>query len=101
MPSYIYSRGVTVRVLNIRLLCSRTFRCLTTSHCPTANHVFLPGHRLIVQIQSSRLPLYDRNPQKFVLNVFLAKPEDYQKATQRIYCSSHFSSSLSLPVVSP
>jgi uncharacterized protein len=68
---------------------------------PTANHVFLPGHRLMVQVQSSWFPLYDRNPQKFVPNIFLAKPEDYQKATQRIYHSSHFSSSLSLPVVSP
>jgi putative CocE/NonD family hydrolase len=68
---------------------------------PTANHVFLPGHRLMVQIQSSWFPLYDRNPQKFVPNIFLAKPEDYQKATQRIYRSSRFSSSLNLPVVSP
>jgi len=68
---------------------------------PTANHVFLSGHRLMVQVQSSWFPLYDRNPQKFVPNIFLAKPEDYQKATQRIYRSSRFSSSLNLPVVSP
>lgn len=52
---------------------------------PTANHVFLPGHRLMVQIQSSWFPLYDRNPQTFVPNIFWAKPADYHKATQKIY----------------
>jgi putative CocE/NonD family hydrolase len=55
---------------------------------PTANHVFLPGHRVMVQIQSSWFPLYDRNPQKFVPNIFFAKPEDYVKATQRVYRST-------------
>jgi putative CocE/NonD family hydrolase len=55
---------------------------------PTANHVFLPGHRIMVQVQSSWFPLYDRNPQKFVPNIFWAKPEDYIKATQRIYTTS-------------
>jgi putative CocE/NonD family hydrolase len=54
---------------------------------PTANHVFLPGHRIMVQIQSSWFPLYDRNPQTFVPNIFWAKPADYQKATQRIFHS--------------
>ncbi|PYV84971.1 MAG: glutaryl-7-ACA acylase [Acidobacteria bacterium] len=44
---------------------------------PTANHVFLPGHRIMVQVQSSWFPLYDRNPQTFVPNIFWAKPEDY------------------------
>jgi uncharacterized protein len=52
---------------------------------PTANHVFLPGHRLMVQVQSSWFPLYDRNPQTFVPNIFWAKPGDYRKAKQRIY----------------
>ncbi|MFN2491524.1 MAG: CocE/NonD family hydrolase [Pyrinomonadaceae bacterium] len=52
---------------------------------PTANHVFLPGHKIMVQIQSSWFPLYDRNPQTFVPNIFWAKPGDYRKATQRIY----------------
>jgi hypothetical protein len=52
---------------------------------PTANHVFLPGHRIMVQVQSSWFPLYDRNPQTFVSNIFWAKPGDYRKATQRIY----------------
>ncbi len=62
---------------------------------PTANHVFLPGHRIMVQIQSSWFPLYDRNPQSFVPNIFDAKPADYKKATQRIYHSSF----VELPVV--
>jgi putative CocE/NonD family hydrolase len=62
---------------------------------PTANHVFLPGHRIMVQVQSSWFPLYDRNPQTFVPNIFLAKPEDYRKATQRVYHSSF----VELPVV--
>ena len=52
---------------------------------PNANHVFLPGHRIMVQIQSSWFPLYDRNPQTFVPNIFWAKPGDYRKANQRIY----------------
>jgi uncharacterized protein len=55
---------------------------------PTANHVFLPGHRIMVQVQSSWFPLYDRNPQTFVPNIFFAKPEEYQKATERIYHAS-------------
>ncbi|MEP6768036.1 MAG: CocE/NonD family hydrolase, partial [Acidobacteriota bacterium] len=52
---------------------------------PTANHVFLPGHRMMVQIQSSWFPLYDRNPQTFVPNIFWANPGDYKKAVQRIW----------------
>jgi putative CocE/NonD family hydrolase len=52
---------------------------------PTANHVFRSGHRIMVQIQSSWFPLYDRNPQTFVPSIFDAKPEDYRKATQRVY----------------
>jgi putative CocE/NonD family hydrolase len=55
---------------------------------PTANHVFLPGHRIMVQVQSSWFPLYDRNPQTFVENIFWAKPSDYKKATQRVYAAS-------------
>jgi uncharacterized protein len=66
---------------------------------PTANHVFLPGHRIMVQIQSSWFPLYDRNPQTFVPNIFWAKPEDFQKATQRVYHSEEQSSYIELPVV--
>ncbi len=66
---------------------------------PTVNHVFKPGHRIMVQIQSSWFPLYDRNPQTFVPNIFWAKPEDYKKATQRIYHSPDAASFIELPVV--
>jgi uncharacterized protein len=67
---------------------------------PTANHVFLPGHRIMVQVQSSWFPLYDRNPQTFVQNIFWAKPGDYKKATQRIYHALGQASYVELPVVS-
>ena len=66
---------------------------------PPNNHVFLPGHRLMVQVQSSWFPLYDRNPQTFVPNIFWAKPEDYRKATQRVYHSANEASYIALPVV--
>jgi uncharacterized protein len=66
---------------------------------PTANHVFLPGHCIMVQIQSSWFPLYDRNPQTFVPNIFWAKPVDYRKATQRIYHAPNQSSFIDLPIV--
>lgn len=65
---------------------------------PAANHVFLPGHRIMVQVQSSWFPLYDRNPQSFVPNIFWAKPGDYQKATQRIYHTPGKASSVELPI---
>jgi uncharacterized protein len=66
---------------------------------PSANHVFLRGHRIMVQVQSSWFPLYDRNPQTFVPNIFWAKPSDYKKATQRIYHSPDRASFIDLPVV--
>jgi uncharacterized protein len=66
---------------------------------PTANHVFLPGHRIMVQVQSSWFPLYDRNPQTFVPNIFWAKPADYRKATQRLYHAPGEASFVELPVV--
>ena len=66
---------------------------------PTVNHVFLPGHRIMVQVQSSLFPLYDRNPQTFVPNIFDARPTDYQKATQRIWHTPDKASFISLPVV--
>ena len=66
---------------------------------PTANHVFLPGHRIMVQVQSSWFPLYDRNPQNFVPNIFWAKPGDYRKATQRVYHEPGEASFVELPVV--
>ena len=67
---------------------------------PNANHVFLPGHRIMVQIQSSWFPLYDRNPQTFVPNIFWAKPGDYKKAEQRIYHEPGHASFVELPIVS-
>lgn len=67
---------------------------------PHANHVFKPGHRIMVQIQSTLFPLYDRNPQKFVPNIFLAQPADYQKATQRIYRGGTSGTFIELPVAS-
>ena len=67
---------------------------------PTANHVFLPGHRIMVQVQSSWFPLYDRNPQTFVANIFWAKPSDFRKAEQRIYHAPNEASFIELPLVS-
>jgi putative CocE/NonD family hydrolase len=66
---------------------------------PAANHVFLPGHRVMVQVQSSWFPLYDRNPQTFVPNIFFAKPEEYRKAVQRVYHAPGQASFVELPVV--
>ena len=66
---------------------------------PTANHVFLPGHRIMVQVHSSWFPLYDRNPQTFVPSIFWARPEDFQKATQRIYHAPGQESFIELPMV--
>jgi uncharacterized protein len=66
---------------------------------PTANHVFLPGHRIMVQVQSSWFPLYDRNPQTFVPSIFWAKPGDFQKATQRVYHAPGQASFIELPIV--
>ena len=66
---------------------------------PPTNHVFLPGHRIMVQVQSSWFPLYDRNPQTFVPNIFWAKPDDYKKATQRVYHAPGEASAVELPVV--
>jgi hypothetical protein len=66
---------------------------------PNANHVFLPGHRIMVQVQSSWFPLYDRNPQTFVPNIFWAKPADHQKATQRVYHAPDQATYIELPLV--
>jgi putative CocE/NonD family hydrolase len=66
---------------------------------PNVNHVFLPGHRIMVQVQSSLFPVYDRNPQTFVPNIFYAKPADYRKATQSIYRGGTTASAVYLPIV--
>jgi putative CocE/NonD family hydrolase len=65
----------------------------------TANHAFLKGHRIMVQVQSTWFPLYDRNPQKFVPNIFLAGDSDYVPATQRIFRSNRYPSHVTIPVL--
>ncbi|HEX4267226.1 MAG TPA: CocE/NonD family hydrolase [Steroidobacteraceae bacterium] len=66
---------------------------------PTVNYTFKPGHRIMVQIQSSLYPVYDRNPQTYVPNILFAKPSDYQKATVTIMHGSNAPSAVLLPVV--
>ena len=63
-----------------------------------ADHQFGPGHRVMVQVQSTWFPLIDRNPQTFVENIFAAKANDYQAATQKIYRSAKYASYIELPV---
>jgi predicted acyl esterase len=65
---------------------------------PHANHVFLPGHRIMVQIQSSWFPRYDRNPQTYVENIVFAKPADFVKPRQRVYRTPESASFVDLPV---
>jgi putative CocE/NonD family hydrolase len=65
----------------------------------TTDHVFKKGHRIMVQVQSTWFPLYDRNPQKFVPNIFEAKEADYQKVTEKIYRSKEYPSGVEIPVV--
>ncbi|MDH5274998.1 MAG: CocE/NonD family hydrolase [Gammaproteobacteria bacterium] len=66
---------------------------------PDVNHVFLRGHRIMVQVQSTLFPLYDRNPQTYVENIMFAKPGDYAKATQSIWYGGNAASAVRLPVV--
>lgn len=66
---------------------------------PTVNHVFKPGHRIMVQVQSSLFPLYDRNPQNYVPNIFFAQPSDYKAATVTIERGGDAASAVWLPVV--
>jgi putative CocE/NonD family hydrolase len=66
---------------------------------PNVDHVFRPGHRIMIQVQSTLFPLYDRNPQTYVPNIMYAKKGDYQKATQRIWFGGANASSVVLPVV--
>ena len=67
---------------------------------PNANHVFLPGHRIMVQVQSSWFPLYDRNPQTFTPSIFWAKPQDFRRATEKVTVSGPAESFIELPVTS-
>jgi len=64
-----------------------------------ADHVFKKGHKIMVQVQSTWFPIIDRNPQKYVPNIFEAKAGDYQTATQKVYHSAIFPSSIVLPVM--
>ena len=90
----------------------RYLQSFETPHALTANqpvewnvalrdhdHVFLKGHRIMVQIQSTWFPLIDRNPQKFVPSIYKAAASDFIPATQRVYCSMPMPSHLVLPVM--
>jgi len=66
---------------------------------PNVDHVFLPGHKIMVQVQSSLFPLYDRNPQSFVPNIFNAKPGDYRAARQTVFHGGATASAIYLPLV--
>ena len=63
------------------------------------DHVFLKGHRIMVQVQSTWFPVIDRNPQKFVPSIYAARADDYVKATQRVHTSHGLPSHIVLPVV--
>ena len=67
---------------------------------PANDHVFRRGHRIMVQVQSTWFPVIDRNPQRFVPNIFAAADTDFRPATQRIYRSGNQASHIALPVVS-
>jgi putative CocE/NonD family hydrolase len=62
------------------------------------DHAFLKGHKIMVQVQSTWFPIIDRNPQKYVDNIFLAKESDFQVASQRIFRSSAYPSHIVLPI---
>jgi putative CocE/NonD family hydrolase len=66
---------------------------------PQVSHTFLPGHRIMVQLQSSWFPLYDRNPQTFVPNIMFAPPQSYRKATQRVWRTAEYPTAVELPVI--
>jgi putative CocE/NonD family hydrolase len=68
---------------------------------PNVSHTFLQGHRIMVQVQSSWFPLYDRNPQTYVTNIMYAKPEDFVKAAQRIWHTPQNASAIELPIIAP
>ena len=75
-------------------------RVLVEYVMPDAYHTFRRGHRIMVHVQSSWFPLVDRNPQKFV-DIYNAEPEDFQKATQRVYRSAQAPSQVRLQVLAP
>jgi predicted acyl esterase len=63
------------------------------------DHTFRRGHRIMVQVQSSWFPLYDRNPQTWVPNIFTARATDFRSATHRVYRSPQYPSRVELPIV--
>jgi putative CocE/NonD family hydrolase len=63
------------------------------------DHVFKAGHTVVVEVQSTWFPLYDRNPQTFVPNIMTAKPEDYKPATITVYSDAEHDSTLQVPLV--
>jgi putative CocE/NonD family hydrolase len=63
------------------------------------NHTFKKGHRIMIQVQSTWFPVIDRNPQKYVLNIFEANETDFIKAEHRIYCNSLYPTYVELPVL--
>nr|4PF1_A Chain A, Peptidase S15/CocE/NonD [Thaumarchaeota archaeon SCGC AB-539-E09]4PF1_B Chain B, Peptidase S15/CocE/NonD [Thaumarchaeota archaeon SCGC AB-539-E09]4PF1_C Chain C, Peptidase S15/CocE/NonD [Thaumarchaeota archaeon SCGC AB-539-E09]4PF1_D Chain D, Peptidase S15/CocE/NonD [Thaumarchaeota archaeon SCGC AB-539-E09] len=67
---------------------------------PQVSHTFLPGHRIMVQVQSSWFPLYDRNPQTFVPNIMFAPPESYRKATQRVWRTAEYPTAIEIHIIS-
>ena len=66
---------------------------------PANDHVFRKGHRIMVQVQSTWFPVIDRNPQRFVPNIFLAKESDFQPATQRVFRAGPQASHIAVPVI--
>jgi predicted acyl esterase len=66
---------------------------------PANDHVFLKGHKIMVQVQSTWFPVIDRNPQRFVPNIFRAQDSDFQKATQRVFRSGSSASHIAVPVL--
>ena len=97
---WIFSADAIAKVLRLPKAITANTPLTYKFILPTVDHVFLPGHRIMVQVQSSWFPLYDRNPQTFVPNIFFAKPADYVKATQRIYHAQGAASFIDLPVAS-
>ena len=66
---------------------------------PHVSHSVAPGHRLMIQVQCSWFPLYDRNPQRYVPQIAFAQPQDYVKATQRVFRSPNMATCIELPVI--
>ncbi len=62
------------------------------------DHVFLKGHRIMVQVQSTWFPIIDRNPQRYVPSIYAAKADDFVKATQKVYAAPDQASRIILPV---